>query len=120
MDKKNFGILFFNSLDTAANLAEDRLGNKVAHSFEIELHGAGHSGVILSPEHALDALYINENQFYRIIDISVIEINPTSTRVFVRVSAHTPSAFEETWNQPAGSGPFKQIQVEKIKVNDKS
>jgi hypothetical protein len=118
MDKQEFGQLFFNSLTESARNAEERLGKPIVRAFEIELHGAGYSGMCFTPDHALDALFLDENHSYRIIDIAVIEIHPAQTRIFVRASAHRPSSFEKTWNQPPGAGPFKQILAEDIRVFD--
>ena len=120
MQKHEFSQLFSKALEDAAAYAEERLGRAVARDFEIELHGAGHSGICLSPDEALNLLFISEDRFYRVIDVAVIEIRPTKTRIFVRPSDHTPSAFEETWNQPPGAGPFKQIYAEHFRISDAS
>ena len=120
MNKQEFGQLFFKSLSEAANIADKRLGKSVSRSFEIELHGADHSGSLLSTKDALDALYIDDGQFFKIIDVAVIGISPKNTRMFVRVSGHIPSSFDETWNQPPGMGPFKQLVSDKIYDIDSS
>jgi hypothetical protein len=36
------------------------------------------------------------------------------TTIFMRVSGHRPDTFAKTWNQPVGSGPFKQLLPEKM------
>lgn len=118
MNKQEFWQLFLKALNEAAVNAEHRFGIPINRSFEIELHGAGYKGACITPKEALDALFIDNEHFYRIIDVAVIEIHATKTHVFVRVSAHKPGAFAETWNQPPGIGPFKQILAENVRVFD--
>jgi hypothetical protein len=64
----------------------------------------------------VDRLYLGEGRFYRIIDVAVIEIAEDYTICFVRASDHAPGTFEQTWNSPAGSGPFKQLIAKEIRV----
>lgn len=109
MIKEEFRRLFDSALESAARNAEGHLGHSVPRSFRILLHGAGHPGDLVEPETALDALYISEDRFYRIIDVAVQAVDPRCTTVFVRASSHTPSRFEQTWNDPPGGGPFKQL-----------
>jgi hypothetical protein len=70
----------------------------------------------LEVNQATDALYLGEDLFYRIIDIAVIEVHSQVTLLFVRASGHAPTVFEHTWNDPPGSGPFKQLLAKTIKV----
>lgn len=114
MDKQEFKKLFLKPLNEAAFHAEQRFSRQISRSFEIELHGAGYMGARITPEEAADVLFIDNEHFYRVIDVSVIEIHATKTCVFVRVSAHKPGAFAETWNQPLGMGPFKQIHAKQV------
>jgi hypothetical protein len=109
MTKQEFGRLFQSALDAAALDTEAKLGRQLPHRFRIRLFGAGHSGDLLSPESALDALYLGEHRFYRVIDVGTIEVGDECLTIFVRASAHTPGSFEQTWNDPPGSGPFKQL-----------
>jgi hypothetical protein len=45
-----------------------------------------------------------------VIDVSVMKATSNITRARVVVSGHKPVvAFEQTWNDPPGSGPFKQM-----------
>ena len=117
MNKHNFKELFAKALEAAAINAESKLHLSVPRIFEIELHGGGYSGIMLTPDEALEILYLGDSLFYRIIDIAVIAVFPSQTRVFVRTSGHSPSTFDKTWNQPQGSGPFKQILTQKIHAN---
>jgi hypothetical protein len=116
MDKQEFGQLFFSALAQAVLNTETQLQQSVSQSLEIELHGAGEAGTRLSPEEAIEALYIDDLHFYRVIDMAVIESRPAKTCVFVRASAHTPGSLAQTWNQPRGMGPFKQILAKEIRV----
>jgi hypothetical protein len=118
MTRDKFGQLFRTALDTAAQLAEDRLGRPVPRHYEIVLHGAGHSGDRLPPEVALNELYLGSDRFFAIIDVTVTEVGRDSTTLFVRASAHRPIPFEETWNTPPGNGPFKQLVADSIRHTD--
>ena len=65
----------------------------------------------------MSELFLSETEFYRIIDLAVVDISPTTTWVWARESGHRPVAFEATWNQPPGSGPFKQLIAEEIRTS---
>jgi hypothetical protein len=109
MTKPEFKRRFLKELQEAARLAEGQLGRSVPRHFVIELHGAGHSGVAMSPAAAVDALYLGGDRFYRIIDFGVVDVGSSAKTVFVRASDHKPSSWDRTWNSPPGSGPFKQL-----------
>jgi hypothetical protein len=119
MTKQEFRELFEDALELAAVNAEKKLGRGIPRIFEVSLHGAGYPGVLMNPNDALDNLYLGDDLFYRIIDVAVVEVGEASTKVFVRASQHTPAKFEQTWNTPPGSGPFKQLIAEEIKVAEK-
>jgi hypothetical protein len=117
MTRDEFGRLFESALETAATNAQGILKRKVPRSFGIRLHGAGHRGErVMDVNAAANALYLGENRFYRIIDVCVVEVSGDVSTVFVRASAHQPGSLEETWNDPPGSGPFKQLWAQEIKV----
>jgi hypothetical protein len=116
MTKEEFRGLFKDALEAAARNAEEQLGHTVPRSFRILLHGAGHPGDLMDPAAAVDALYLGEELFYRIIDLAVVKVGKHFTTVFVRASGHRPGPFEQTWNTPPGTGPFKQLIAEKIKI----
>jgi hypothetical protein len=117
MSFEEFNNLFQNALNIAIKNAEEKLNLKLPSKIKIVLHGAGYSGDIFDPDIVAKHLYIGENKFYRIIDLSVIRVNKTECIIFVRVSSHTPSEFNATWNTPLGSGPFKQILSDEIIVD---
>lgn len=118
MTKDEFNHLFELTMEQAAQNADQKLGSIVPRHFEILLFGAGHSRDRMSPQLAVDILYLGEDKFYRVIDVAVIEVRRHTTTLYVRASGHQPSSFEETWNTPPGSGPFKQLIAKEIKVLD--
>jgi hypothetical protein len=118
MNKARFERLFHQNLHAALDIAEEKTGKTLPKDLTIELHGAGHSGEEMKTSEALEALYIGKDCFYRVIDISVVAASRTHTRIFVRVSSHSPGKFDETWNIPPGSGPFKLLEPSHIEVED--
>ena len=108
MTRDDFRELFMRALERAAELAEQKLSRSVPRDFVIELHAPGFAGEVLTVEQALDQLFLGEDRFYRIIDVSLRKILPNAAQVFVRVSGHRPGAFAETF-APADLGPFKQL-----------
>ena len=113
MTRQEFALLFRQKLAEAADLAEAKLGRSVPRTFGI----VRHDGRRVSPDDALSELFLSETEFYRFIDLAVVEVSPTTTWVWTRESGHHPSAFEDTWNQPPGSGPFKQLISDQIRLS---
>jgi hypothetical protein len=116
MTKEEFAGLFDRALDAAADYAGQRLQRPIPRNFEIEMHGLSRSSQLVSKDRAVELLYLGPNVFYRIVDLSLVAIAGNISRIFVRVSGHKPGAWSETWNQPSGSGPFKQLLAENIIV----
>jgi hypothetical protein len=116
MDKQGFRKLFETALEEAAQIAGRKLNREVPRNFQILLHGLGYGGTPLDLETAVDTLYLGEDSFFFIVDVAVVEVNAHSTKVFVRPSGHRPVPLEYTWNYQAGTGPFKQLIPEQIKV----
>jgi hypothetical protein len=116
MTNQEFQQRFEAALEVAVQNAEHQLHRTLSRQLHIRLYGADHSGELLEVKQATDALYLGEDLFYRIIDIAVIETGSQATVLFVRASGHTPATFEHTWNDPPGSGPFKQLLAQTIKV----
>jgi len=114
--KEEFRALFESALETAAQNAEKKLGRSVPRSFEIEMHAFAPHSRLLTTEAAFEEIYLGADRFYRIIDLAVRRVSADISTVFICVSGHEPGSFDQTWNQPAGSGPFKQLLSDKIEV----
>jgi len=116
MSKEEFKTLFEHALETAARNAEKELGRAVPRQFEIEMGGLAPHSRIMSKEAILEEIYLGPDQFYRIIDISVCRVSKDVSTVYMVVSGHTPGPLNRTWNQPSGSGPFKQVLADKVEL----
>jgi hypothetical protein len=118
LTKDEFEELFTRSARAAIADAETRLGRSLPTEFDVELHGAGVSGEMASRERAVDLMYINNDTFYRLIDIAVKAIHRDRPLLFARISSHPPSTFDKTWNTPKGNGPFKVLTSNQIPITD--
>ncbi|MCE7988973.1 MAG: hypothetical protein DYG89_48075 [Caldilinea sp. CFX5] len=118
MNKEDFRKLLCRILEEACQEIESRLGRTISRKFVVVLHGAGHSNFVTTLDNAIDMLYLDRDQFYRIIDIAITGIAPNATRIFMRASTHLPSTFDKTWNTPVGQGPFKILFSDKVEVLD--
>lgn len=116
MSNDEFKDLFERALEVAAQNAERKLGCPVPREFEIEMHGLAPNPRILRKEDTLEEIYLGPDHFYRIIEVAVRRISADVTTVFIGISGHTPGPLNQTWNQPAGSGPFKQVLANEVKV----
>lgn len=116
MTKDEFQSLFESALESTATYADHELGWRTPRIFRILLYGGGSPGRYVTPEAAVDTLYLGDDRFHRIIDIAVVEVGNEVTTCFVRASDHTPGPFDQTWNSPPGSGPFKQLLADDIGV----
>ena len=115
---EEFHKLFDEAISIAVSNASKRLQRSLPSHILILFHGLGYSGELVDVPTALNKLYINEKEFYAIIDLSVCEVDSKSTTIYLVVSGHTPRAFEKTWNNPPGCGPFKQLEAENITIKD--
>ena len=113
MTKRSFRMLFLRALRAAADITRARLGKPIPRSFLIELHAPTAAGRLMSVDEALEKIYLDENRFYRIIDIGIEQVINYQTIAFVRVSGHPPGSFTETWD-PQNLGPFKVIFAQTI------
>lgn len=116
MNKEEFKILLERALQTAAQNAEKKLGRRIPRKFEIVLHGLAPTSRILGTSDALDEIYLGPDRFFRIIDLSISRVSKDVATVYMAVSGHPPGPLSQTWNQPPGSGPFKQTLAETVKV----
>lgn len=112
MQIEEFNDLFLDVLETASANAERILEHSVPRYHKILLFGAGYSGQLMNVSEAVKALYISSDKFYFVIDVAVQKVTNESCVVFVRVSGHEPTEFENTLNRPKGNGPFKQIEAQ--------
>jgi hypothetical protein len=71
---------------------------------------------LLKKDDAFEKIYLGPDRFYRIIDVAVRRVSEDVCTVFVGISGHAPGPLNQTWNQPPGSGPFKQVLADVVKV----
>ena len=114
MTKDAFRLLFHSAIGIAADNAAKKLGRSVPRHFEIERHGLAPMPRLLSVDEAFSEIYLGPGRFYRVIDLAARHVTDKVTTIFMRVSGHPPEAFDRTWNQPIGSGPFKQLLANEI------
>ena len=114
MNREEFKTLFEHALEMAAENAETKLGRIVPRKFEIEIHGLAPHPRLLNKEDAFGAIYLGPERFYRVIDLSVRRVGKDVCTVFMGISGHAPGPLSQTWDQPPGSGPFKQVLANKI------
>lgn len=116
MNKKDFAIILQIAIKTALENAECKLNRKLPQNVRLLVNSWEAKSPALTDLEAVEELYISENEFYRIIDVGVIRVIGATTFLVARRSGHKPSTFEETWNEPKGSGPFKQIIFDDIEL----
>ena len=116
MNKEEFKTLFEEALEAAAQNAERKLGRPVPRRFEIETHGLAPHPRILKKDDAFEEIYLGPDRFYRIIDLAVRRVSKDVCTVFMGISGHEPGPLNQTWNQPSGKGPFRQVLSDQVKV----
>ena len=116
MTRDEFADAFRSAIMDSIGLARKNTGGRVPERFKIEFHGFGQNGKTLEIDEALELLYVGPDRYLKVIDVSVVRIMPSYCVVFVRPSGHAPGPFQDTWNQPPGSGPFKQLICESIQI----
>ncbi len=107
MNREEFKRLFRQNIDEAIAKTRQITSINFPEEVEIELYAPGESGSRMSIEDGVDILFLGEDKFYRLIDVSVLKVEKRKLVIFVRVSGHAPSDFRKTWNTPPGNGPFK-------------
>lgn len=115
MTAREFGELFRQSLCRAADAAAAHLGRPIPHTFGILRGSPGPEARRISVHEASSELWLSEDRFYRVIDLAVTEVSPSIAWIWVRESGHAPSAFDATWNDPPGSGPFKVLIADTVR-----
>jgi len=120
LERVDFHALFTQALETAAQNADAALGFKIPRNFQIVLHAAPFGGRVVRVETAVDTLYLGKDSSYFIIDVAVVEVSRTETKVFVRVSGHPPVEPSNVWTGSDGKRLFKQLAAFPVKVSDAS
>lgn len=117
MDRTEFRQLFEKALEEAAQKAEQKHNVQVPRNYKLYLLDRGLKFGIMSIGQILSLLYINENEFYVVVDISVdgINLEENFSLVSIRPSGHTPVEFSKTWNYSIGLGPFKTLVISELK-----
>lgn len=113
MNKEELFEIFYREIEKSAAIAERKAARPAPRDFLIELHGVGIAGDILTPEKALDRIYISQQVFWPLIDISLKAVTDSKSIVFVRVSDFPAGPWSSTFD-PISSGPFKQIESMRI------
>ena len=115
MIKQEFRSLFEKALAAAIKLAKIRVpSSRLADFVKIDLHAPNAPHELINLDQALDAIYIGEDQFYKIIDVAVWRNrSPNNLIGFVRVSGHLPCPLSQTWD-PDGLGPFKPMIIRNV------
>ena len=103
ISKQAFAEIFLKAINKAKDEAEKHFNLMLPAGVRVELHFKGVTN--LSFADAVDKLFISDEQFFAIIDVSVKEVSGDSTLFFVRVSGHPPVSYSETWGAD-GMGPF--------------
>jgi hypothetical protein len=117
MNRDEFKELFEAELEKAVVAQEEIQGRELPRNFDIEFSGQGISREIIDVDLATDLLYLGENEFLSLVDMMVIAANSKVTRVFISVTGRpSKPTFEETWNHPPGSGPFKQVIFTQFRI----
>lgn len=104
-----FHLLLEQAIQRSMNLAQDQVAYLLPQTTRLELALAGYSDRALSLEEVVSVLY-REGTFPRIVDVFAQGIAQEQTCIFLRPSGHAwTNDLAQTWNQPAGTGPFKSL-----------
>ena len=89
--------------------AQKEVSDPLPTQLYLGLEAFGQRGKESSFDEVLSFLYRN-GTFPRVVDIAVRGIKDGRTFIWIRPSGHAHvSDFSQTWNTPAGMGPFKNI-----------
>lgn len=115
MIRQEFRALFERALIAAMKLTKKRASTSIhlTDLIKIDLHAPNAPRELINFDEALDAIYLGEDQFYKIIDVAVWRPSPTNLVGFVRVSGHLPCPLSQTWD-PNGLGPFKPMIIRSV------
>lgn len=100
-----FRLLLEQAIQESMGLAQQQVADALPKTTQLELAGNRNRG--LSLEEVISGLY-RDTTFPRIVDVFVQGIADEQTLIFLRPSGHAwTEDLAQTWNQPAGMGPFK-------------
>ena len=109
LTREAFRLLLEQAIRHSMDLAQQQVADPLPSATRLELALAGYSGRTLSLEEVVSVLY-REDTFPRIVDVFVQGIADEQTLIFLRPSGHSSTNdLAQTWNQPAGMGPFKSL-----------
>jgi hypothetical protein len=94
---------------TTLENVQKQVSDPLPERLNLDLEAFGQRGKELSLDEIMSFLY-RDGTFPRVVDIAVRGIKDGRTLVWIRPSGHAyVSDFSQTWNIPAGMGPFKSI-----------
>ncbi len=101
--------LLMKCISATIEKVQEEISDPLPHTHYLELAAFGRSGKATSLEEVMSYLY-PDGTFPQVVDIGIKGIAKGSTIIWIRPSSHPyVSEISDTWNQPAGMGPFKSI-----------
>jgi hypothetical protein len=119
MNKSTFKTLFLKVASDAIEQAQAAISKEIPFDFVVEMHGGKGStgqGRLMTIDEAIDAMFIDEEYFYVVIDVLVKTVIGNRTILFVRPSGHEPTRLGETYNTPKDYSPFKVMLPADLKI----
>lgn len=115
MNKEIFSDIFHSSIIIALDMCRNKYHKFIPSDFLIKISLMKNKEKLHSFNEAVNIIYINDNEFYKSIDIFVKEIFEGKSIIFVAVSGHDPDIYDNTWDRDY-LGPFKPTVLENIKL----
>jgi hypothetical protein len=116
MNMHDFGQLLREKLNEAVDLGERSLGKQIPRNLMILRDSPKSDERRISVEQAISELFVSDDKFYNTIELTVVEVSPTTTWIFADEKGDSTNSFDKTLNQPPGSGPFKPLMSNKIRT----
>ena len=109
LTREAFRLLLEQAIQWSMDLAQQEVADPLPPTTQLELALAGYSDRALSLEEVVSVL-CRDGTFPRIVDVFVQGIADEQTLMYLRPSGHAwTDDLAQTWNQPAGMGPFKSL-----------
>ena len=104
-----FRALFHRVVEEKLEHLRTKTGREISSELKVQLlYGKYAKGTPILVDEALQVLYINEREFWKIIDIIIYKFNIDHTLIIMSLAGGGgPVPFEKTAHMPKGSGPFK-------------